>query len=357
MVPLDHDLFGNCHASTIVILPNGERLVAFFGGECEGAGDVAIWLVRGDQNGWSVPRRLMAEEGLPHWNPVLLAEGETVWLFYKVGATVHDWTTRWTVSRDGGRRWEDPKALVPGDRAPRGPVKNKLLVMSNGEWLAPASVETEKVWDAFVDISPDHGSSWERFDVPLDHRQQSAVENRGDIWSGLAAEALWESDPAKVFQWDGVIQPTAWETEPGHIHLLMRSTRGFLYTSHSTDFGRSWSSASATDIPNNNSGIDLAACADGTLALVFNPVGGNWGRRYPLSLALSMDRGRNFERVFDLETLDGEYSYPAILSEGRDLHVTYTFNRKTIVYSRLALKAGQDGFRRCNRTKMEDHSG
>ncbi|WP_134497430.1 sialidase family protein [Microvirga pakistanensis] len=336
VMPLDHNLFGNCHASTLVLLPNGERLVAFFGGQREGAGDVAIWLARGDGSQWQMPRRLMAEEGLAHWNPVLMADGETVWLFYKVGSTVHNWTTRWSVSRDGGHHWDPPRPLVPGDHAPRGPVKNKPIVMSNGEWLAPASVETETTWDAFVDISGDQGATWMRVDVPLDHdaRPQSVA---GDVWKGLAAEALWETDPATVFQWDGVIQPTLWESAPGHVHMLMRSTRGRIYRSDSSDFGRHWTPARATDIPNNNSGIDLTACADGTLALAFNPINGNWGRRYPLSLALSYDNGESFEPVLDLETEEGEFSYPAVIAHENRLHVTYTFNRTTIVYGCIDL--------------------
>ncbi|SKA23942.1 sialidase family protein [Consotaella salsifontis] len=338
VVPQDHELFRNCHASTLVLLPNGERLVAFFGGEREAAGDVAIWLVRGDGENWQPPRRLMAEDGLAHWNPVLMAEGETVWLFYKVGPTVHDWTTRWSVSHDGGQSWSPPEALVPGDPAPRGPVKNKLLAMSNGEWLAPASVETATRWDAFVDISGDRGRSWRRVDIPLEHRAGGTAESGKAIWSGLSEEALWESDPATVFKWDGVIQPSAWEAPAGHIHMLMRSTRGFLYRTDSTDFGRSWTSAYSTELPNNNSGIDLARLNDGTLTLAFNPVTGNWAQRSPLSISLSGDGGEAFERLLDLETQEGEFSYPAIIADGETLHVTYTFNRKNIVYCSVVLR-------------------
>ncbi len=36
----------------------------------------------------------------------------------------------------------------------------------------------------------------------------------------------------------------------------------------------------------------------------------------------------------DLESDHGEYSYPAIISEGGVVHITYTWNRK-IVYCRL----------------------
>ncbi|SCM76521.1 conserved hypothetical protein [uncultured Pleomorphomonas sp.] len=335
VLPPDHGLFGNCHASTLVRLSNGTFLVAYFGGLREGEGDVAIWLSRGDGSVWQPPRRLMAEEGLAHWNPVLFVDGDAVHLFYKVGPTVHDWITRWSTSMDGGLTWSAPVPLVPGDGTPRGPVKNKLVRLSSGEWLAPGSVETPEVWDAFADLSADGGMSWTRYDVPFDHRPPMAGQGT-EVWSGLAAAALWETDPATVFKWDGVIQPTAWEDEAG-VHMLMRSTRGSVYRTDSTDLGRTWSVAYATPLPNNNSGIDLVRTARGILALVCNPVAGNWGRRYPISLALSSDGGETWRTELDFETEEGEFSYPAVIEVDGILHVTYTWNRKTIVHAVVEL--------------------
>ena len=50
-------------------------------------------------------------------------------------------------------------------------MKTKVLVMSNGEWLAPGSVEDDRYWDAFVDISSDNGQHWQRVDIPIAHHQ------------------------------------------------------------------------------------------------------------------------------------------------------------------------------------------
>lgn len=333
-----HGLFENCHASTLVQLADGTFLVAYFGGRREGAGDMAIWLSRGDGATWAPPRRLMAEDGLAHWNPVLFVDGDAVHLFYKVGPTVHDWIARWSISLDGGLTWSEPVPLVAGDKSPRGPVKNKLIRLSSGEWLAPGSVETSEVWDAFADLSADKGKTWARHDVPFEHRRPSAGQG-ADVWSGLAAEALWETNPETVFKWDGVIQPTAWEDDAG-VHMLMRSTRGSVYRTDSTDLGRSWSAAYATSLPNNNSGIDLVRTAGGTLALVYNPVSGNWGRRTPISLALSPDDGETWETVLDFETEEGEFSYPAIIEAGGALHVTYTWNRRAIAHATVEFAGG-----------------
>jgi predicted neuraminidase len=338
LLPPEHGLFADCHASTIARLPGGQLAAAFFAGSREGAGDTAIWLARTRGGAWQTPARLLAEDGLAHWNPVLHAEGGTLWLFYKVGRTVHEWTTRLAISRNAGQTWTAPRALVPGDRLPRGPVRNKLLLASSGEWIAPASLETDETWDAFVDISPDHGETWQKHEVPLDHgRRGTLPSGPGEIWAGLAANALWENDVQRVFQWDGVIQPTLWESSPGRIHMLLRSTRGRIYRSDSDDYGRTWRPAYATTLPNNNSGIDLARLEDGRLALACNPVGGNWGRRHPLSLLSSEDSGASWERLMDLESGEGEFSYPALIAGAGCLHLTYTWNRRNIVYGKIAI--------------------
>jgi predicted neuraminidase len=336
LLPSDHSLFNNCHASSITSLPGGELLAAFFAGLREGESDVAIWLSRTEDGVWQSPVRLIAEHGLAHWNPVLHRAGDKVWLFYKVGASVHTWLTRWTVSSDLGRSWSAPLELVPGASLPRGPVRNKLIVMSNGEWIAPGSLETEALWDCFVDISADEGRNWTKYDVPVEHRERGAA---GDIerWEGLAANALWETDVTRIFKWDGVIQPALWESAAGRVHMLMRSTRGCVYRSDSTDYGRSWCPAYATALPNNNSGIDLVRRDDGSLVLAYNPVAGNWGRRYPISLSSSSDNGESWSVPLDLEMAEGEFSYPAIIAEADRLHLTYTWNRKNIAYQRIIL--------------------
>lgn len=336
LLPIKHTLFNHCHASSLVQMPDGELICAFFAGLREGEKDVAIWLSHTRHGIWRKPVRLMAETGFPHWNPILHTEGDTVWLFYKVGKTVHDWITRWSVSHDQGKSWRAPEELVSGSKFPRGPVKNKLIVMSNGEWAAPGSIETEQNWDAFVDISADKGKQWSRFDVPIEH-QASTSPNVHGVWHGLADNALWETDIDRVFKWDGVIQPSLWESNPGMIHMLMRSTRGYIYRSDSNDFGRSWNHAYVTPLPNNNSGIDLVCCHDGTLILAYNPIAGNWGRRYPISLCWSTDNGLSWSEPFDLEAEEGEFSYPAIIceKEGNTIHLTYTCNRKNIAYQKI----------------------
>jgi len=297
--------FQSCHASTLVQLSNNRFLAAWFGGTHEKHPDVGIWSAERREGRWSPPRFLAKVRQSPHWNPVLFADpAGRVHLFFKVGDEIPQWETWVMTSEDGGNTWSEPRELAPGDRGGRGPVKNKPILLSNGDWLAPASVETAGGWDAFVDRSTDGGLTWQASPF-LD---RSAVE-------GL-----------------GIIQPSLWESAPGQVHMLMRSTAGAVFRSDSDDYGHTWRPAYPTDLPNNNSGLDLAKLPNGALALVFNPVAGNWAARTPLRIALSFDNGATWPRALDIETEPGEYSYPAIIPTAVGMAVTYTWKRERIAF-------------------------
>jgi len=305
------------HASTLAYVGN-ELLMAWFGGTAEKNPDVDIYMSRRTPDGWQPPFRIAGENGIAHWNPVLFAEGDSVTLFYKVGHEIPEWHTRVMRSCDGGRTFSSPAELVHGDVGGRGPVRNKPLRLASGRILAPASVETETTWDAFVDISDDGGLSFRKSPfIPL---------NRPD--SPRSGYPVLNK---------GVIQPALWQDDHG-VHMLLRSTEGFILRSDSIDDGETWSPAVSTGLPNNNSGIDLNRLPDGRIFLVMNPVSGNWADRSPLSLYYSLDNGTTFSQLMHLETAPGEYSYPCILSDGLNLHISYTWNRRKMAYWAISLE-------------------
>ncbi len=300
--------FRQCHAATIVQLTNNRFLVAWFGGSQEGHSDTGIWLAERYQATWSNPRLVAKVKDQPHWNPVLFkATKDRVELYFKVGPTPQEWTTWRMVSGDHGKTWKDPVRLENhADKSPVGPVKNKPIILSDGTWIAPNSVETATAWDAFVDISTDHGQTWSQSKkVPLDHVK---------------------------FQGQGVIQPTLWESEANHVHMLLRSTCGQVCRSDSKDGGRTWSPVRMLSLPNNNSGLDVVQLEKGILALVFNPVQENWGARSPLSIALSTDNGETWPHQKEIETGEGEFSYPSVISTVTGLAIVYTYKRQKIKF-------------------------
>ncbi|KAJ1306434.1 hypothetical protein OPQ81_007437 [Rhizoctonia solani] len=343
-----------CHASTLVVVRN-HVLAAWFGGEKEGLPDVKIWLSKKDPAGeWSQPRIVASEEDVAHWNPVLFTPNpsetpDRVILFYKTGTPIPQWKTWMMESMDGGETWSSRRELVCGDKSGgRGPVKNPVIVLANGDWASGASVEVtlpdgKCVWDAFCDISPagpEQGTIWIRSPlVPLDH------EN---------------------FKGEGIIQPSLWESTvttrnrtTTSLHMLTRSSNGWICRSDSFDNGRTWSPAYSTVLPNNNSGLCVTKLRDGRLVCVHNPVGGSWGARTPLVASISADNGVTWERwavledqpppegfisINALETgivSDGrsEFSYPTVIStpptEPVGVLCTWTWQRRGVAFAKI----------------------
>ena len=303
------EYFPQCHASTVAVLPGGTVAAAWFAGEAEGREDVAVWGALRTAAGWSRPRVWADIPGEPCWNPVLRPRGgRRLTLYFKAGHTIPRWRTYVCESEDGGASFSLPRELVPGDEGGRGPVKNKGLEMDDGTYLAPMSVETAAAWDAGVDITTD-GRTWRTAWVPLEH-------------GGL--------------QGLGVIQPTLWQGREGEIRMLLRSTEGVIYASRSADGGWTWDPARPTALPNNNSGLDAVGLPGGRVVLACNPVSGKWAARSPLTLLASEDGGESFAPALELENRPGgEFSYPAVVEADGVLHMTYTYDRQTIVYCQV----------------------
>ena len=312
------ELYLESHASTIECLSDGTLVAAWFGGTKEKDDDVAIWYSRYRDGRWEPQRKAADVEGVPCWNPVLYDAGDRLILFYKVGKTIPVWQTYYAESVDGGETWSAGKELVPGDFGGRGPVKNKCIRLRDGAILAPASTETETEWNCFTDRSEDNGHTWNRsLNVPV---------------------------PREQFQYKGIIQPTLWQDDEWIVHMYSRSTEGAIYHSASEDGGRSWCEAKPTALPNNNSGIDLTRLDDGRLVLVYNPVSGNWGRRSPVVFSISEDNGKTWGKEYYLDHVPCEqkerwanFSYPAVISRGKDLYITYTWKRETIAFWHIRL--------------------
>ncbi len=307
------DFENECHASTIAAMEDGSLVSAWFWGSKEGQSDVGIWMSRYIDGRWEDIRKAARVMDAAHWNPVLFRNPHSgVYLFFKAGPKIPFWQTFWMRSEDGGKTWSEPVELVPGDEGGRGPVKNKPILLSDGSWLAPASTEYQ-AWKPFADRSEDGGKTWTRSDD---------IDMSDDVFKGK-----------------GAIQPTFWESEPGMVHTLMRTQSGVIARADSEDYGRTWSKAYDSGLPNNNSGIDALKLEDGRILLVYNPVPENWGHRYPLNLAVSSDNGKTWSDLVSLETEEGEFSYPSIVETPQGIAITYTWKRDSVKCWRIPMDA------------------
>ena len=311
-----------CHASTVIKTPDG-LLSCWFGGTHEGKADVAIWYSRKLDGKWTAPVKL-ADGAESNWNPVLFYnEQGKLHLFYKEGQQISDWQTYLLTSEDDGKTWSKASEMVVGDvSGGRGPVRNKPITLSNGSVVAGGSIE-KGIWSAFVDVSTDGCVTWEK-SAPIEIAGLSYNTGEKTEESNIAVSE-------QSFYGRGVIQPSLWESAAGRVHMLLRSSEGYVYRADSEDYGKTWSDAYKTELPNNNSGLDLVKTPfDGNLYLVCNPVQANWGMRSPLSLFKSEDNGITWRKLWDLESEPGEFSYPAIIASDEGLVITYTWNRKNI---------------------------
>jgi predicted neuraminidase len=300
----------SCHASTIVEVQPGQFLAAWFGGSGEGRPDVAIWASRREGGHWHKPSELVRELNIATFNPVLFHSADgLLWLYYKFGPDPERWTAGRCYSNDTGRTWSQIEHLPAGLY---GPIRGKPLLLEDGTIVSGTSVESYQSWACWVERSTDNGRSWTKHGpVRLTRTLPSAAT--------VGPES------------HGIIQPVIVSMGGNWLRLYARATRdiGRICVSDSQDRGVTWSEARPTELPNPNSGIDAARLRDGRLVLVYNHTTSG---RSPLNLAVSRS-GDEWNTFHALETLPGEYSYPAIVqgTDG-DLHITYTWNRKNIKY-------------------------
>ena len=334
--PYEQKYFNSCHSSTFIVAPNGDYLVTYYGGQRELTPDNNLYLSRYTKGVWEPPKAILTKHK-PYGNCVLFRDGNRIYIFIKSGTSPQTWTSYLTYSDDNGYTWAEEWELCPGDNYSRGPVRNKVIVASDGSWLAPSSTEEVVLMDCFVDRSTDKGKTWQKCPIPIAHNESGKLY-RNHLWQGLINDELWECNLDNIEKWDGVIQPTLWRSTGSNVHAFMRSSRGHIYRSDSKDDGKTWCQAYETYMPNNCCGIDVDRFEDGTLVLVYNPVPWNWGPRSPISIAYSTDNGETFSEPLHLETLDGELSYPSVNIIDDIIHVTFTIHRKTFMHCECILE-------------------
>ena len=295
----------SCHAATIAVLGDGSEVVAWFGGEREGADDVAIWTSRHDDDAapWTEPAVAARARDVPCWNPVLcdaVGDGSRLLLFYKVGPSPQTWSGRVAVSTDGGRTWPERRPLPPGIV---GPAKNTPLRLGDGRLLCPSSTESHLAWGVWFEETDAELTSWHKHGpVHLDG-------------IGLIQPALFPGD------------------DDDHVVALCRTANaGHPARTESRDGGRTWTTPDLVGgVPHNNSGLDAHRLPDGRVVLVANAVPSG---RTPLHALVSDDLGRTFTEPEVIDDLPGggELSYPSVAetADGTGVRIAYTWKRQRI---------------------------
>lgn len=364
------------HAAFLARLPEGELACAWFGGSLEGKSDISIHASVLDEASqtWSPSVQLTDLADRSEQNPVLFVapEGE-LYLFN---------TAQPAGNQDESRIFMRPIAtkggLLPGTARdiglPQGTfIRAAPFVRDDGAWVLPLFL-----------CNPRKGVRWTG---AHDTAAVAVSEDGGHTWAVTEV-------PDSI----GSVHMTPVDLGNGRMAAFYRRRQAdFVHRSESHDGGRTWSAPAPTDVPNNNSSIAVARLADGTVALVCNPISAAdsssrraslydeldgedarpeaadgcapiWGvERAPLSLCLSRDGGKTFPERHVIETsagtclsndsLDGrnkELSYPALLPRpDGGLDIAYTFHRRAIKHVRLSAGA-LDDLRRMSTTEGTD---
>ena len=346
------------HAAFLERFEDGTLVCLWFGGTLEGKADISIFgstLAPGADR-WSAPVQLSNDPERSEQNPVLAHNGREWQLFHTAQPAGNQdqclLRARPVALREGSLTAGEPRILD----LPLGSfIRARFVRRADRAWIMPifrCIPRPGQRWNgshdnAAVGISHDDGATWTLEDVP------------GSTGSVHMTIVPLDGDDMVAF--------------------YRRRQSDFVHRSVSIDGGLTWSPTEPTDVPNNNSSINVIRLSDGRLAMVCNPSsaatssdrrvslydeieegdtrpdasGGCapiWGvPRAPLSLCLSTDGGKTFpsRRVIDdspgtclsNNSEDGrnkELSYPFLL-EGKkgELHVAYTYFRRAIKYVRL----------------------
>ncbi len=316
--------YPECHAATIAETKQG-LVAAWFGGTKERNPDVCIWVSRLVNGKWT--EAINVANGIQNdtlryacWNPVLyqVPNGD-LFLYYKIGPSPAKWKGFQRISKDGGISWSTQEALPDSIL---GPVKNKPVMLGNGNILSPSGTE--------------NGGAKIHFELSKDKCQTWTIT--GPAGDGKTIKTL---------------QPTILVHRDGSIQALCRTQNRAIYETWSKNNGVTWSPLAQTSLPNNNSGIDGVTLKDGRSLLVYNHVlpPGKLakGARTPLNVAISKD-GKTWYAALILEDSPiSQYSYPSVIQTKDGLvHIVYTWRRQRIKHvvidpNKLVLKEIKDG--------------
>lgn len=281
----------------------------YAGGTGEGGANYVVLATSGDDGKtWSGPKLVIDPKGpVRAYDPCLWHDPKgRLWLFWAQSYDLWDGRSGvWAVvtENSGGETpdWSAPRRL--GD----GIMMNKPTVLSNGDWLLPASIwerasKTEKTY---------------RHDL-YDQSGANALvsKDQGKTWAFLGRALV----PNRVFDEHSII-----ERRDGSLWVLVRAAYG-IGESFSQDQGRTWEPGRRSTIPNVNSRFFIRRLASGRLLVVTHqPPDGK--TRSHLVAHLSDDDGKTWRGGLMIDDRPG-VSYPdGVQAPDGTIYLIYDFER------------------------------
>lgn len=342
------------HGSSIVSLPNGDLLAAWFQGSGERtADDVRVMgarLKKGLKT-WTTPFLMADTKGIPDCNPVLFLNRKGKLFLFWIAVHANKWensilrfrtSTNFSGSDAPVWDWQDNILLKPDDSFAKEVEKRfKELPENDAGWAAYAPKYDDMIKEASKDLLK-RSLGWMTRIHPItleSGRILLPLYSDGLNFSMVAISdddgATWRASLPIVGR--GPIQPALAVKKNGDIVAYMRDSGDAparVHTSFSTDNGETWSATQKTEIPNEAS-VEICVLKDGKWAFFGNDI--NDGR-YQLSLYLSDDEGATWKwkELIEYEAdRKGSFSYPCLIQMPDGLlNITYSYSlgegKKTI---------------------------
>ena len=333
------------HGSSLVELPNGDYLVAWFQGSGERkADDVRIMgarLEKGKKE-WSKPFLMADTPDLPDCNPVLFLNNKEKLFLVWIAVQGNMWegsilrtrtTTNYKNSGPPVWEWQDNILLKPGDEFEKEiEQKFKEMPKTGHGWAEYAPPYDEMIVEASKN-KVNRSIGWMSRIKPLILTSGRIILPLYSDGYNLSLCAISDDDgetwhPSKPIVGRGPIQPALAEKKNGDIVAFMRDSGDApprVQKSISKDKGESWSHSVKTEIPNTAS-VELLVLKDGRWAFVGNDIEDG---RYRVALMLSDDEGETWKWKEYLESTNKEegksFSYPSLLQSSDGLlHISYS---------------------------------
>lgn len=270
------NLHGFNHATSVITLPDGRLLAAWFSGPFEGSVHQSILASLSANKGrsWEPTRVLQDTPRSSDFDPAFIVDGRRTWFFYSTGRwnrypAVRDEKTEIGVgsfkvyhrySDDSGRTWSAPQMVL--EKVGMG-CRSNGIKLTTGELLLPVHSFGSNL--ASVLKSADGGKSWTRF---------------GEIKTTTRAA-----------------EPSLVQLTSAEILMVLRTTDGFIWQTLSKDNGETWTPAERTNIEAPRAPHNIFRLDDGRLLLTHNA---SKTVRTPLGTRISTDEGKTWSEPFVL---------------------------------------------------------
>jgi len=348
------------HGSTIVELPNGDLLAAWFQGSGERwADDVVIMGARlkAGQEKWSKTFVMADVPEFPDINPILFIDTQNrLWLMWYT-VIANQWETslpKYRISKhymtqDGSPEWawQDVLYVKPGDKAERGIQPNDRFIKSverqideYTKYIAQNSNIPQQLRQSMVErwkndllvkargenmmkrgrlVDPSGKSTEKQLGYPYFRRMGWQTKNKAVIVDkkriivplysdGFSFSLMAITDNCgKTWQFGeplvgpGNIQPSIAKKVDGTLVAYMRDNGPppkRLHVSTSADKGLTWSPVRDSELPNPGSGADIVTMKNGHWALAYNDTEDG---RHSLAISISTNEGKRWEYTRHLE--------------------------------------------------------